>query len=80
MSFKKFSSEEANKVADDMGEMYYDCPSCNHCERINNIGKMLLKQNPSAFKDTSCPKCGHRFNAGPRAKFGKCPGFDYSKL
>ncbi len=74
------SSEEVNRNAEQLGEMYFDCPKCATAQRINNIGKMMLKSNPNAFSNWNCTKCGHTFNAGPRVKFGKCPGFDYSQL
>jgi hypothetical protein len=74
------SSEEVNHHADDIGEMYYDCPKCGQAERINNMGKMMLKANPAAFGAMTCRKCNHVFDAGLRVKFGKCPGFDYSQL
>ncbi len=74
------SSDEINKHSEEMGEMYYDCPKCKTAQRINNIGKMMLKANPAAFRNTTCPKCNHTYDAGPRVKFGKCPGFDYSQL
>jgi rubredoxin len=72
------SSEEVNRHSEEMGEMYFDCPKCNAAQRINNIGKMMLKANPAAFSSMKCSKCGHMFDAGPRVKFGKCPGFDYT--
>jgi hypothetical protein len=61
-------------------EMYFDCSKCGHCERVNNVGKTSFQGNPSSFRNTPCSKCGHSFDAGPRVKFGQCPGFDYSKL
>ena len=75
-----FTSEQVNQQAADMGEMYFDCPKCGNAQRINNVGKMMLKANPGAFSSMKCAKCGHTFDAGPRVKFGKCPGFDYSQL
>lgn len=60
--------------------MYFDCPECGFCDRINNMGKVMLKANPAALSSVDCKKCGHKFDAGPRVKFGKCPGFDYSQL
>ena len=68
------TSEEVNRNADEMGEMYFDCPKCNAAQRINNIGKMMLKANPAAFSSMKCNKCGHTFDAGRRVKFGTCPG------
>jgi hypothetical protein len=74
------TSEEVNRNSEEMGEMYFDCPKCQTAQRINNMGKMILKANPDAFSNTTCQKCGRVYNAGPRVKFGKCPGFDYSQL
>jgi ribosomal protein S27AE len=74
------SSEEVNQNAAQMGEMYFDCPKCGNAQRINNVGKMMLKANPASFSNMKCTKCGATFDAGPRVKFGKCPGFDYSQL
>jgi hypothetical protein len=76
----ELSGEEVHRQADEMGEMYYDCPNCGQAERINNMGKMMLKANAEAFCAMTCRKCGQLFDAGPRVKFGKCPGFDYSQL
>ena len=73
MSVVSFTTEEANKVSDAMGEMYFDCPRCGHCERINNLGKMALQRSPTIFRNTKCVKCGEVFDAAPRAKFGECP-------
>ena len=61
-------------------EMYFDCPKCGHSARINNVGKTSFQGNPSSFRNTPCSKCGQTFDAGPRVKFGQCPGFDYSTL
>src|SRR5262245_41479288 len=80
LGVRVFTSDEVNRVADKAGEMYYDCPKCGTCARINNIGKMMLESNPNAFANHPCQSCGHRFDAGRRLKHGKCPGFDYSTL
>lgn len=61
-------------------EMYFDCPQCHNCERLNNVGKKLYQSNPFQFQNIKCIKCKHEFNAAKRMKFGPCPGFDYSTL
>ena len=73
MTFYISNGNEINRNSEEMGEMYYDCPKCGHPERINNIGKMLLKTNPYAFKDITCNNCGHTFDAGACIKFGTIP-------
>jgi len=67
------TSDDVNRNAEEMGEMYFDCPKCGTGQRINNIGKMMLKSNPAAFSHMKCTKCAHMFDAGPRVKFGKVP-------
>jgi rubredoxin len=67
------SGDEVNRNAEEMGEMYFDCPKCSAAQRINNIGKMMLKANPAALSSMKCNKCGHTFDAGRRVKFGTCP-------
>lgn len=77
---KTFSRDEVKCVEEDMGEMYYDCPRCKHCERVSNLGKVVYQSDLNALDNMSCTKCGHQFDAGPQVKFGRCPGFDYSQL
>jgi hypothetical protein len=66
-----FSAEELEQNANTYGEMYFNCPGCGHCERVNDIGKAILKTNPFAWKTYKCLKCGHTFDAAPRIKFGE---------
>ena len=75
--FKRPCTGDGLTMDDATEEMYFDCPKCKHCERLNNLGKSLYQANPASLRDTACAKCGHHFDAGPRVKFGLCPGFDY---
>lgn len=75
-----FSSFEADRVAEETGEMYFQCPKCGTYERVNNVGKMLLKSDPNYFTSIDCIKCKHTYNARVRLQKGKCPGFDYSQV
>jgi hypothetical protein len=77
--FKRLHAGAGGMADDDTDEMYFDCPKCKRCERLNNLGKSLYQANPASLRDTKCAKCGHQFDAGPRVKFGLCPGFDYNK-
>jgi MinD superfamily P-loop ATPase len=74
-----FTEKELDRIDAEMGEMYFDCPKCGFCQRLGNVAKAVLNRNPLQFRNTTCSKCGHQFDAGPRMKFGDCPGFDYSK-
>jgi DNA-directed RNA polymerase subunit RPC12/RpoP len=75
----QYSPDEVQQISDDLGDMYFDCPHCGHNERLNNVGKVVYESNPFAYKEYSCKGCNRVFDAGPRMKFGKCPGYDYSK-
>jgi phage FluMu protein Com len=57
-----------------MGELYFQCPACGTVEHVNNIGKMLLAAEPSAFTSIECLKCQHRYNARARLRNGCAPG------
>ena len=57
-----------------MGEMYYDCPNCGHCQRMGNLAKAVYKTSPFEFKDRECARRGKTFNAAARVKLGPCPG------
>ena len=72
-TIQSFSTEEVSRNAEELGEMYFDCPHCGHCERLNDVGKTLYKANPFQFKDYACLKCKKQFDAAPRMKFGICP-------
>lgn len=80
MRFVTFSSFDADRAAEELGEMYFQCPKCGTYERVNNIGKMLLQSDPTYFTQIECIKCKHPYNARVRLQKGKCPGFDYSQL
>src|SRR5436190_10947139 len=70
---QSFTSEQVSRNAAELGEMYFDCPHCGHCERLNDVGKTIYKSNPFQFKEYSCLKCKKKFDAAPRMKFGTCP-------
>jgi len=74
-----FSSVEADRVANQMGEKYYRCPKCGTCERINNVGKMMLTVDPTYLTGEECAKCHHAFNARVALKSGLCPGYEYDE-
>lgn len=78
--FLTFSSFDAAQAGEEMGEMYFQCPKCGTYERINDIGKMMLKSDPSYFTSIDCIKCKHTYNARVRIQKGRCPGFDYSEI
>jgi len=71
-----FSSDDLDRVDAEMGDMYYDCPKCGFCQPLGNLAKAVYKANPYEFRNRTCAKCGHEFNAGQRMKFGKCPSPD----
>jgi len=70
---QSFSAEQFSRNAAELGEMYFDCPHCGHCERLNDVGKAVYKTNPFQFKEFPCVKCEEEFDAAPRMKFGACP-------
>lgn len=46
----------------EMGEMYLHCPNCGEDERINDMGKLMLKQGNNVFANYTCKKCGTVFD------------------
>lgn len=80
MSFHTFSSIDTDRVAEEMGEMYFQCPQCSTYERVNNIGKMMLKSDPNYFTSVQCIKCKHTYNARARLQKGQCPDIDQGVL
>jgi hypothetical protein len=62
------------RAAEAMGELHFQCPACGMVERVNDIGKMLLATDPSAFTSIECLKCQHRYNARARLQQGAAPG------
>lgn len=77
VSVYTFSSLDADRVAGEMSEMYFQCPRCGTYEQVNNIGKMMLACDPNSFTSIECIKCKHGYNARARLRKGECPGFDY---
>jgi len=73
MAKYSFAQEELNQIDAEMGDMYYDCPHCGHCQRLGNLAKAVYKTNPFEFKEKECVHCGKTYNAAARMKFGKCP-------
>ncbi|MDL1912694.1 hypothetical protein FBQ81_18705, partial [Chloroflexi bacterium CFX6] len=61
--FQSFSSFDAAQVGEEMGEMYFQCPNCGAYERVNDIGKMMLKSDPNYFTSIDCIKCKYTYNA-----------------
>lgn len=78
--FQSFSSFDAAQVGEEMGEMYFQCPNCGAYERVNDIGKMMLKSDPNYFTSIDCIKCKYTYNARVRIQKGRCPGFDYTEM
>lgn len=79
-TYRTFSSFDAHRAVEEMGEMYFQCPKCGSYERVNDIGKMMLKSDPNYFARIECIKCRHPYNARSRIRQGRCPGFDYSEV
>ena len=46
----------------EMGEIYLRCPKCSEEERINDMGKMMLKHGNNVFSNYKCKKCGVVFD------------------
>jgi DNA-directed RNA polymerase subunit RPC12/RpoP len=56
------SIDDIQRNDQEMGEMYLHCPKCGEEERINDMGKMMLKQGNNVFANYKCKKCGVAFD------------------
>jgi hypothetical protein len=68
--------DEIKSLEEEPGEMFFVCPQCGHCGRLNDVGKILWKSNPTSFTNHVCSECHHQFDAGPQLRFGNCPATD----
>lgn len=56
------SVAEIERIDREMGELYLHCPHCAEEERINDVGKLMLKQGNNVFAAYPCKKCGIVFD------------------
>lgn len=72
------SAAEIAQTDQALGELHFDCPKCNHRERVNDMGKTLLaKGDRSLFQRYTCTGCGHVFDASVRVRSADGTAFTY---
>jgi hypothetical protein len=67
------SVEEIQRIDKEMGELYLHCPKCGNEERINDMGKLMLKKGNNVFAKYPCKKCGTVFNGARHTRHGTGP-------
>jgi|GEM_PF-4290613 len=72
-SFVTFNSVDLDRASQKMGELYFQCPNCGTYERVNDVGKVMLQQNPTYFTKINCIDCNHEYNARERIQKGTMP-------
>ena len=72
-NFVTFGSADLDRASRQMGELYFQCPNCETYERVNDIGKLMLQQNPTYFTSVNCIECNHEYNARDRIQKGTIP-------